>query len=247
VSGEAPVTAGRVARHGGTRGLKSDAGPSVAVQTFTDLATAAYCPRQLYYRRKHDDGDPPESVEAVRELAFRYPELLEPDTALSDDPIAVEPTEYRARLRSLRDRLGCWDAIADPEERDVRLAGKDCRGVAHKVLEDPLRPGIVSAGRPPEHGVWASQSVRATAAAKALAWERETAVDRAVVEYPAHAVVRRIGLTTRRTAAYRTALRTARTLDGPPPRLEDDTRCASCEYREECGTRTRSLRSRLSL
>lgn len=214
--------------------------------TFTDLATAAYCPRQLYYRWKHDDHEPPDSVAAVRALAFRYPDLLDPATDLTDEPIAVAPTEYRATLRAARERLGCWDGLVDPAGRDVRLSGRDCRGVAHKVLEDPPRPVVVSPGRPPERGVWEPHSVRATAAAKALAWERERAVDRAVVEYPAHGVVRRIGLTTRRKAAYRDALRTVETLDGPPPRLEDDTRCGSCEYRDECGTRTRSLRSRLS-
>lgn len=215
--------------------------------TFTEVATAAYCPRQLYYRRKHDDGEPPDSVATVRRLAFRYPELLESGTELTDEPIAVEPSEYRTRLQSLRDRLGCWDGLVDPAGRDVRLSGKDCRGIAHKVLEDPPRPVLVAAGRPPERGVWEPHSVRATAAAKALAWERETAVDRAIVEYPAHAVVRRLGLTTRRTGSYRKALRVAETLDGPPPRLEDDSRCTPCEYRDECGTRTRSLRSRLSL
>ena len=65
------------------------------------------------------------------------------------------------------------------------------------------------------------------------------------MEYPAHGVVRRIGIGTRRRAAYRHALRVARTMDGPPPRLDDDTKCGACDYRAECGTRTRSLRSLL--
>jgi CRISPR-associated exonuclease Cas4 len=217
------------------------------VPTFTELGTAAYCPRQLYYRRKHDDGEPPAAAGAVRELAFRYPELLEPATDLTDEPIAVAPAAYRTRLGATRDRLDCWGRLVDPAARDRRLSGKDCRGLVHKVITDPPRPVVVSPGRPPDRGVWTPQAVRATAAAKALAWERERAVDVAIVEYPAHGVVRRVRLTTRRKAAYRRALSTAESLDGPPPRLEDDDRCAACEYREECGTRTRSLRSRLSL
>jgi CRISPR-associated exonuclease Cas4 len=216
------------------------------VPTFTELATAAFCPRQLYYRRKHDDGSPPDAVAAVRALAFRYAELLDPATALAEEPIAVAPAAYRDTLRTVRDRLDCWDRLVDPAARDVRLAGKDCRGVAHKVIEGPPRPVVVSSGRPPEHGVWAPHSVRATAAAKALAWERETPVDGAIVEYPAHGAVRSIRLTTGRKAAYRSALRTAESLDGPPPRLADETRCRACEYRDECGVRTRSLRSLLS-
>ncbi len=228
-------------------GFKAEAATSPPVPTFTDLATAAYCPRKLYYRRKHDDGEPPDSVESVRALAFRYPELLDPGTDLTDEPIAVAPDRYRSALGAVKERVECWDRLVDPADRDVLLAGKDCRGLAHKVLADPPRPVVVSPGRPPDRGVWEPQSVRATAAAKALAWERETPVERAVVEYPAHGVLRRVRLTTGRKAAYRRALRTVETLDGPPPRLEDDARCESCEYRAECGSRTRSFRSRLSL
>ena len=215
--------------------------------TFTDLSTAAYCPRKLYYRRRDDDHGPPDDVAAIRELAFRYPELLAPETDLSAAPIAVTPTQYRSNLGSAKARLDCWSRLVDPADSDVLLEGKDCRGVAHKVLADPPRPVIVSAGRPPERGVWEPQAVRATAAAKALAWERETPVSGAIVEYPAYGRVRRVRLTTGRKAAYRRALRTVESLDGPPPRLDDEARCKPCEYREECGVRTRSLRSRLSL
>jgi CRISPR-associated exonuclease Cas4 len=217
------------------------------VQTFTDLATAAYCPRKLYYRRKHEDFEPPDGVEAVRELAHHYGELLDPGTDLSAEPIAVTPTQFRSNLGSAKAGLDRWDELAAPPARDVLLEGKDCRGVAHKLLAEPPVPGIVSAGQPPDRGVWEPHAVRATAAAKALAWERQRPVDRAFVEYPAHGVIRTVRLTTRRKAVYRRALRAARSLDGPPPRLRDDARCDSCEYREECGVRTRSLRSRLSL
>jgi CRISPR-associated exonuclease Cas4 len=217
------------------------------VQTFTDLATAAYCPRKLYYRRKHGDGAPPDGVADIRGLAYRYEALLDPGTALADEPVTVTPTQFRSNLGGAKARLDRWDELADPPARNVLLEGRDCRGVAHKLLEDPPLPVVVSAGEPPERGVWEPHSVRATAAAKALAWERERPVERAVVEYPAHGVVRTVRLTTRRKAAYRRALRSARTVDGPPPRLRDDARCDACEYREECGVRTRSLRSRLSL
>ena len=217
------------------------------MQAFTDLATAAYCPRKLYYRRRHGDHGPPEEVREVRALAYRYGELLDPGTDLSAEPIAVTPTQFRSNLGSAKAGLDRWDGLVDPPGRDVLLEGKDCRGVAHKLLEDPPLPVVVSAGAPPDRGVWKPQGVRATAAAKALAWERQRPVDRAVVEYPAHGVIRPLRLTTRRKAAYRRALRTARSVDGPPPRLRDDPRCDACEYREECGVRTRSLRSRLSL
>lgn len=227
---------------------------------FTDLATATYCPRKLYYRRLHGDYDTPEAVAERRELAFRYEGLLAADDdTLRTEPIAVTPTQFRARLHAVRERLGAptWTALVSPADRDVFLDGKECRGVAHKVLADPSAPSsmpsstpqptpsLVFTGEPPERGIWEPQSVHAVAAAKALAWEHETPVERAFVEYPAHGVVREVRLTTRRKAAYRRAVRAVKSLDGPPPRLRDDAKCAPCEYRPECGTRTRSLRSLL--
>lgn len=216
------------------------------METFTDIATAAYCPRKLYYRRKHGDGKPPERVAAIRNLAFRYEALLDPSRDCSGEPIAVSPNQYRRNLQRTKRRLDRFEELVDPPETRVFLEGKDANGIAHKLLADPPTPVLVSPGRPPENGVWKPQAVRATAAAKALSWERETPIERPYIEYPAYGIVRPVRLTTRRKAAYRSALRTAESLDGPPPRLRNDPRCESCEYREECGTRTRSLRSRLS-
>ena len=113
-------------------------------------------------------------------------------------------------------------------------------------LESPT-PSLLSTGSPPENGVWYPQTVHAVAAAKALAFERETPVERAFVEYPTHGIVREVPLTARRKAAYRGTVRTLESIDGPPPRLDDDAKCEPCEYREECGVRTRSLRSLLGL
>lgn len=213
--------------------------------TFSDLRIAAYCPRQLYYARRDDDRGPPDSVARVRDLARRYPRsLAADDDALSDLPIAVPPETYRERLRGLRER-SLWAALVDPAAGETLLTGRDCRGVAHKLLEDPPRPVLVSPGEPPDRGVWAPQSVAAVATAKALAYERERSVETAVVEYPAHGVVRTVGMTTRRKAAYRRTLRIVRSLDGPPPRVDDRSKCDSCDYREECGVPTRTLASLL--
>lgn len=207
---------------------------------FSDLSTAAYCPRQLWYRRRDDDRDVPDRVRRVRELAFRYDEVL--DGAGFPRRMAVAPGAYRRNLRRARERFpDRFPELRDPAERETVLEGKDCRGVAHKVLDDPPAPSVVVAGDPPDDGVWAPQSVRAVAAAKALAWREETPVDRAFVEYAAHGVVRSVSLTARRCAAYRDALRTVRTLDAPPPRIADDAKCGACDYRGDCGVRTRTL------
>jgi CRISPR-associated exonuclease Cas4 len=221
----------------------------VTKQSFSDLSLAAYCPRKLYYRRREGRNEPPPEVEALRDLAFRYEAILGNDAgnALAEAPIAVTPAQFRTNLGCAKARLDAWDALADPEDRDVVLEGRECRGVAHKILEEPAAPVIVSPGEPPEEGVWKPQSVRAVAAAKALAWERETPIGRAFVEYPAYGTVRAIRIGTRRKAAYRAALRAARGLDDPPPRLDDESKCEPCEFREECGVRTRTLRSLLSV
>jgi CRISPR-associated exonuclease Cas4 len=215
------------------------------MHTFRDVETAAYCPRKLYYRRRAGPPDVPDDVAACRSLAFEYERLLEDDAALLAAPVEVSPTTFRSRVGTTKSRLDCWDALADPPTREAMLEGRECRGVAHKVLEDPLAPSLVFAGQPPEQGVWEPQSVRLVAAAKALAWERETPVEQAFAEYPAYGVVRPVELTTRRTAAYRKAVRTADSVDGPPARVDNDAKCGPCEFREECGVRTRSLRSLL--
>jgi CRISPR-associated exonuclease Cas4 len=211
---------------------------------FADLARAAYCPRQLYYARREESREIPPQARRIRALAFAYPDLLEaPAAALADRPIALSPATYRCRLRALRERED-WAGLVDPPEREVRVHGKDCRGRVDKVLDGPI-PVLVSPGEPPDRGVWEPQSVRAVAAAKALAWRAERPVERALVEYPAHAVVREVRLTTRRKAGYRRTLRTVRKLDGPPPRIANDAKCDACDYREECGVRTRTLGSLL--
>jgi len=219
----------------------------MADHTFRELETAAYCPRKLYYRRRDGAPDIPEEVTQIRRLAQEYDRLLSDDAALLAAPIAPDPATVRERLRAARDRLDDWAAVADPVETDVYLAGKDARGVAHKLVatEDGPVPSLVFAGRPPEQGVWEPQTVRLVAAAKALSWEREGRVARAVAEYPAHGVVREVEVTARRAGLYRRALRTAESIDGPPARADSDAKCAPCEYSEQCGVRTRSLRSLL--
>lgn len=214
--------------------------------TFADLRSASFCPRQCYYDRIEDDRAPPPRVERIRELAFRYAELLDADhLELAAKPIAIDPAEYQRRLAEMRETRSRWTELCDPADRELFAEGRACRGIVDKVLEEPLEPVVVSAGSPPDRGVWESQSVKAVAAAKALAWEYEESVPSAIVEYPAHGVVRRIELTTPRKAAYRRTLRTVREIDGPPARTDDRSKCEHCEYAAKCGVRTRTLRSLL--
>lgn len=216
--------------------------------TFGALARTAYCPRQQYYAARDGAEGPPPPARERQRLAFRYPSLRElSDAELSATAVDRPPAAYRAALDSLAERDD-WPRLIEPAAREAMLEGRECRGIAHKLLDgDPPTPTFVSPGRPPERGVWRPQRVRAVAMAKALAWEREREVPAALVEYPAHAVVRRVRLTARNKAAYRETVRTLRTMDGPPPRIDDEAKCDACDHRETCGVRTRSLRSLLGL
>ena len=214
--------------------------------TFSELRSAAFCPRQCYYDRTDGGREPPPRVERIRALAFQYEASLAADhLTLAEAAIEVDPAVYQARLSRARRSLPRWDDLCTPADRDVLVTGRDCRGIVHKVLESPLEPVLIAAGKPPERGIWESHSITAVAAAKALAWEHQEPVESATVEYPAYGVVRPIKLSTRRKAAYRRTLRTVREIDGPPPRTNDRSKCEHCEYAPKCGVRTRTLRSLL--
>lgn len=217
------------------------------MHAFREVETAAYCPRKLYYRLRDTEGEEtPEQVKKRRELAFEYDHLLSVEGALADAPVAVTPTQYRANLGCARASIDYWDELVEPTSRDVFLRGRDCYGVVHKILEtEPPTPSLVFGGQPPEQGIWEPQSVRLVAAAKALSWERELSIDRAVAEYPGYGVVREIDIDARRTAAYRSAQRTASAIDGPPAKTKNRSKCGACDYRDQCGVNTRSLRSLL--
>lgn len=214
--------------------------------TFREVAVAAYCPRKLYYRRRASDVElgPPPEVERVRELAWRYPDLLADSAALSAAPIDVTPTQFRTRLGAAKARLDAWEALCEPPERDVLVDGADCRGLIHKRLPGPSL-SLVFAGEPPDDGVWHPQSVRLVAAARALSDDLGAPVERVYAEYPAHGVVRPVNIDRRRAGAYREALRTARSIDGPPARTRQTAKCEACEFSPRCGVRTRSLLSKL--
>ncbi len=217
------------------------------MHAFRDIEAAAYCPRKLYYRRSApEEEEPPQFVGERRDLAFEYDRLLADDEYIQSAPIECTPTQFRSRLGCARARLDRWDELVDPADRSAFLSGRECRGIAHKRLDSPPSLSMVFAGKPPEEGIWKPQSARLMAAAKALSWEEQTAIDTVYAEYPAYGVVRKIDVDARRTAAYREAVRIADSIDGPPARTNNRSKCSPCEYRDQCGVKTRSLRSLLS-
>lgn len=219
------------------------------MHAFRDIEAAAYCPRKLYYRRTTpDEEEPPAIVGERRKIAFNYEQLLDDREKLRDAALEVTPTTFRSRLGCVRARLDRWEELVDPADTEAFLSGRECRGIAHKILDAESQPpslSLVFAGKPPKNGVWKPQSARLIAAAKALAWERETAIEAVYAEYPAYGVIRRIDVDARRSAAYREAVRIADAIDGPPARIKNEAKCEPCEFRSQCGVETRSLRSLL--
>jgi len=102
---------------------------TAAVIPFSDLARAAYCPRQLYYaRRADDDRNVPGEARARIDLAFRYPTLVDAsDATLRRLPIRRSPAAYRRNLSRLRERAD-YERLTDPEHERVFRSGKDCHG-----------------------------------------------------------------------------------------------------------------------
>ena len=105
------------------------------MHAFTELEAAAYGPRKLYDRRTRGDEEPPaeaaERARRVREVAFRYPDLLDPRSEMPPE-VEATPTGFRTRLSCARERFDreVWEGLADPDARDVFLEGKEAHGVA---------------------------------------------------------------------------------------------------------------------
>ena len=219
------------------------------MHSFRDIEAAAYCPRKLYYRRTAPkEEERPAIVGKRREIAFEYDQLLDDRNRLRSAPIEVTPTQFRSRLGCAQAKLDSWDELLDPKDAEVFLSGRECRGIAHKILSpesDSPSLSLVFAGQPPENGIWKPQSVRLMAAAKALSWEEKTAVETVYAEYPAYGVIRKVDVDARRTAAYREAVRIADSIGGPPARIKNESKCEPCEFRPQCGVKSRSLRSLL--
>ncbi len=207
--------------------------------SFSDLRVGAYCPRQLYYRRHELDRTPPSSVSTRRELAFRYPELIDcAHDKLADTAVVVSPETFQQRLREARSRLTAWPSLIAPAARDVFVDGECGHGIVRKVLTDPLRPVVISPGKPPQQGVWTSHTVQAVASARALTVERTPShpVDTAFVEYPAYGVIRKLQLTPERILTYRRVRSKISDLETLPESRQSRSKCEACQYRHRCRT-----------
>jgi len=175
--------------------------------SFSDLRTAAYCPRKCYYQRLLPGRGPRAAARSRGDSSSppRYDELLEaPPGPSSPNRSPSRPFATASGWRRPGSTRGTGSMGAPPcpcRSGGVRdrpaLSGHRPQGA-----RGPARAGADLVGEPPETGVWTSQSVHAVAAAKALAWEHQVSVERAWLEYPAYGVIRSIDLTTRRKAQY---------------------------------------------
>lgn len=217
------------------------------------VRSSAYCRRQAYYRMRDEPPEPSPEQQAVRELAYHYPEFLESPSETQRE--LGHPDLNQDALESLRvarQELSEWREIARPAREEHYVEGDHLHGTTDKVVRvsgedggEEYAASLVKAGSPPRNGVWRPTRVEAAAAARLLEYEFPTA-SRAYVEYPRYGVIRCVGLGVR---DYRVLERTLEALefaeDRVPSRTRNRAKCRSCSYREECGVRTESLISML--
>lgn len=236
----------------------------------SDVATAAYCGRKAYLARDEDGGAPPPTVEAVRELAYRYPALVEhPEATVATVAEArsttldgLEPASIAGALARLRGS-SLWDAVARPWREETVLRTDRLVGRLDKIVRFPAEvdgsdeggggepqpaPSLVATGRPPTDGVWRAQRVRCAALVALLDGNGYDAGDRVVVEYPRVGAIRPARIRRRDERALADAIDTLATAERghPPSRTTNPSKCNACRFREQCGVPTRSLASRLA-
>lgn len=205
------------------------------MQTFSELSQAAYCLRKLHYRRGDGWEATHEGITPDR-LSHRYDELL--DCRVPREVLSRDPATVAANLERTREAFPeLWPSLLSPQEIGVYLNGPAGRGYVNKVLDtDPPVPTFASGGRPPSTGVWRPHAVRAVAIGRALARQRNRSLQRVLVEYPRHGIVRAVRLSERRLAMYRRVRRAVSEMGDSPPRTDNPSKCRSCEYEARCGS-----------
>lgn len=225
----------------------------------SEVRSAAYCRRQAYYRLRDEPPEPSPEVRNIKDLAYRYPDVLDsPETVLQETGLHdLDATRIQDGVREARKEYSEWDALARPWRQEIYLQASRLHGTIDKLVKIPTDTGsgrggdpvyaasLVKTGEPPRNGVWRPTRAEATAAARLVDREFRGA-EHVYVEYPRVGEVRRVDLGTRDSRKLESILSDLeRAAERVPSRTRNRRKCRSCGYREECGVRTESLLSLL--
>lgn len=222
----------------------------------SEIRNAIYCGRQAYYEAKREACRVPSpETRVLRELAHLYPTFVEsPDAALrrAEDTagVSVSLDLSDAADALAEEREDCpklWDAVARPDREERYLENGQLHGTADKLSFNDERAvvSLVKTGTPPANGVWSSERVEAAAVRELVSTNHD--VSCVVVEYPRVGALRRVEVERDDERALERALETLEEIEKgvPPSRTDNRSKCESCNFKEECGVKTKSVLTRL--
>lgn len=222
----------------------------------SEVRRAIYCGRQAYYESQREACRiPSPETRVLREVAYLYPTVVEsPDDALrraeetAGVSTSLDMSEAADALAERREESpGLWEAVAYPDREERYFEGKNLEGTVEKLSfgDDGVLVSVVKTGTPPPNGVWRSE--RAEAASVRRMVSREHDIRSVVFEYPRVGALRRVEVGRDDARALERALERLEDIEKgvPPSRTENRNKCESCDFKNECGVKTKSVLTRL--
>ena len=223
----------------------------------SEVRNAIYCGRQAYYEARREACRlPSPETRILRELAYVYPVLADsPDDALrraeetAGVSVSLDISGAADALAERRDdNPELWDSVARPDRAERYLENERLRGTVDKLSFDDDGSAVVSlvkTGTPPANGVWSSERVEAAALCELVSTSYD--VSCVVVEYPRVGALRRVEVGPDDERTLERAIETLEEIEKgvPPSRTDNRSKCESCDFKEECGVKTKSVLTRL--
>ena len=224
----------------------------------SEVRRAIYCGRQAYYESQREACRiPSPETRVLREVAYLYPTVVEsPEDALrraeetAGVSTSLDMSEAAEALADEREKNpGLWEAVAHPDREERYFEGNSLRGTVEKLSfgddGEGVLASVVKTGTPPPNGVWRSE--RAEAAAVRRMVSREYDLRGVVFEYPRVGALRRVEVGRDDARTLERALERLEDIEKgvPPSRTENRNKCESCEFKDECGVKTKSVLTRL--
>jgi len=221
----------------------------------SEVRNAVYCGRQAYYEAQREACRiPSPKTRVVRELAHLYPTVVEsPDEASrrarenAGVSLSLDLSDASDALAEARDDSELWDIVAYPDREERYVESDVLHGTVDKLsfTEEGVVVSVVKTGAPPANGVWQSEHVEAAAFERLVSATQN--VRFVVVEYPRSGALRRVEVGKDDVRALERARETLEEIGKgiPPSRTDNRSKCESCDFKQECGVKTKSVLTRL--